>query len=207
MKKSPVTIFVEGNDYKFIQDFVQYHYGISLIIDSIGGIRRAGGWENIKQEKKIFEKSTDQNFQNLVIFDSDYRDKEGGFKRRLAQLEETRTTLSLNYDIFLFPNHQEDGTLETLLERLINPEKRIILDCWRSYEQCLKGHSEQNFTLPSAKSKIYSYLEVQLPNTKEGKRLAKDQERDFKNQDHWHLDHEAGQALKDFLAPSFTSSI
>jgi len=57
----------------------------------------------------------------------------------------------------------------------------------------------KKLTTPAKKSKIYSYLEVLLGTTSEEKKQIKDPNRDFTNSEHWKLDFEFLEPLKQFL--------
>ena len=105
-------------------------------------------------------------------------------------------------ELFLFPNHQDDGTIEDLLENIIAPANQSILDCWTTYERCIQKIEGKKLTIPAKKSKIYTYLECLLPNTNSGKKLAKDKNRDFRNNEHWeigNLENPYIKAIKSFL--------
>lgn len=54
-------------------------------------------------------------------------------------------------------------------------------------------------TCPSEKSKIYGYLEALVGTTKSEKERIKDQNRDFTVPEHWDLNANAIQPLKEFL--------
>ena len=52
---------------------------------------------------------------------------DGGFEKRKEFLLEIKERLSLDFELFLYPNNQDDGIFENLLERIVNPKhKRII---------------------------------------------------------------------------------
>ncbi len=65
-----------------------------------------------------------------------------------------------NLSIYLFPNNRDDGTVETLLERIAAKGKRKALTiCWRGYEKLLDIF---RFFAPSQKSKISEYASATL---------------------------------------------
>lgn len=203
-----ITIFVEGTaDIKFFQDFMLEHYGLTLEKGKIGGIIDTQGKGGLAIKKNDFLKSSDLGYKNIVIFDADFPKNDGGFAKRQTTILTEKEELSLQFDLFLFPNNQDDGDLEVLLENIINPLNKEILDCWESYENCLENkknpHKEDGkYTIPARKSKIYTYLETLLDDTTKAKELAKDPKRDFCNREHWHL-HDLNnayiQTLKSFL--------
>lgn len=199
-------ILVEGKgDQKFIVDFLAEHYHFEAkkqedVIDMKGKDRL------IKYKERLQE-NTDKGGNNIAILDADLPDKHdnGGFKARLKYFEDLVTGKGIKIDFFLFPNHQDDGDLETILENIINPKNREIFECWNGYEDCLNSkenphREDKSFSLPAKKSKIYSYLECLLPDTNAGKDLVKDP--DYTNREHWELqniDNEYIKRLKTFL--------
>jgi hypothetical protein len=109
---------------------------------------------------------------------------------------------------FLLPNNQDDGDIETLLERIICPENQIIFDCWRDFENCLLPNKTTStdsgrFTLPARKTKIYAYLETLVGETDSEKEKIKDPNRNYRNPKHWDLNHPALANLRAFLDPYF----
>ena len=54
-------------------------------------------------------------------------------------------------------------------------------------------------TIPAKKTKIYAYLETLLGTSKTQKKLIKDANRNYKNTQHWNLDAEYLEPLKEFL--------
>jgi hypothetical protein len=64
-----------------------------------------------------------KNSKTLIIFDADKYDPEknpyGGYTKRKEAIENILSGFKLNCPLFLFPNNQEDGALEELLEHII----------------------------------------------------------------------------------------
>jgi len=54
-------------------------------------------------------------------------------------------------------------------------------------------------TIPAKKTKIYAYLETLLGMSKSQKKLIKDANRKCENTQHWNLDAEYLEPLKEFL--------
>lgn len=195
MAAAKVKIFVEGTaDQKFISDYIK-HLSIKFV-DS--DIVVCGGWKRIEEEDIIHElnKNSDQGGSNLVIFDAD-----NDFEERKRELTEIKSRYKLNFDLFLLPDNESCGSLETLLIKIINPSNNIIFTCWENYEKCLESYvaNGRKFTLPAIKTKVYAYLEAVLEDTRKGKEAIKESKRDYGNREHWDLDSEQLQRLKDFL--------
>ena len=53
--------------------------------------------------------------------------------------------------------------------------------------------------IPAKKTKIYAYLETLLGKSKTQKKLIKDANRNYENTQHWNLDAEYLEPLKEFL--------
>ena len=110
----------------------------------------------------------------------------------------------LDFELFLLPNNQDIGALEDLLENIINPSNRPILDCWEDYEKGLiklviPGRTPPPLTTPAKKTKIYGYLEALLFDSKSQKEQIKEVNRNYENTQHWNLDAEYLEPLKEFL--------
>ena len=103
-----------------------------------------------------------------------------------------------------FPNDTDTGALEDMLEQIINPVNLPIFKCWENYEkelvkQEIPGRTPPPLTTPAKKTKIYGYLEALLGESKTQKNLIKEANRDYKKTQHWNLDAEYLEPLKEFL--------
>ncbi|MHB9292266.1 hypothetical protein Holit_01362 [Hollandina sp. SP2] len=145
------------------------------------------------------EKNTDNEGINLVIFDADT-----DFNNRKLAIEKWKGNYKLAFELFLLPDNQNAGALEDLLEKVILDNNQAIFGCWDGFENCLRDCASRSvgkaLTIPAKKTKIYAYLEVLLGETKKEKEKIKERERDYKNKDHWNLDSEFLNPLKDFLS-------
>lgn len=206
-----ITIFVEGfADKKFLKDFI-VHVCESNVMpidcdsDKLNSrVEVCGGWNAMDSEagksiRNKMEQTTKRGGKNLVIYDAD-----SDVETRRTQLQDYANKYNLQFDIFLFPNNRESGTLESLLEQLINPVNQCVLDCWKRYEKDLKEQiipwkNPKQPTTPSSKSKIYAYIEALVGTSNREKDKIKDPNRDFTDQNHWHLAAQGGEALKQFL--------
>lgn len=193
---SAVRIFVEGvADERFIHDYIK-HLNIKT-----PEITPCNGWKNLENQSFIneFQKSTDQDGINLVIFDAD-EDKE----IREKQLKKISQDKNIKFELFLFPNNNDPGALESLLENIINPENQCILDCWSVYEDELrKQHvpwkKPPTPTTPANKTKIYGYLEALHGTSNKEKEKIKEKERNYLDKNLWNLDSKYLKPLKEFL--------
>jgi hypothetical protein len=210
---SNVQIFVEGvTDQKFLQDIVEEWYGIKLTLGKLGkpggDIISLDGKDAFDSPtklgfiNKLFEYLSKDNKQAIVLFDADT------FHLNHAKLSTHSERLNFNY--FLFPDHQRDGEIETLLEDIICPANQIIFNCWADFENCLSQQetlstTSGRFTTPANKTKIYAYVETLVGDSEKEK--IKDRNRDYRNQNHWNLDpaHPPLKPLKEFLDPFFNN--
>ena len=199
-------IIVEGDaDKKFFLDYFHHLFGEQAPKDSIIHSGKdndtTGGYTKLKSEEALqaMRKNTNQGGVNLVIFDAD-EDTEARRKELLAIKEE----YGVEFELFLLPNNKEAGELEDMLEQIINPNNQPVMDCWQTYEGELEKvriptKTPPTLTIPAKKTKIYAYLETLLGKSRSQKKLIKDANRNYENTQHWNLDAEYLEPLKEFL--------
>lgn len=142
---------------------------------------------------------------NLVIYDADTTaHASGGVTARRAELRQQAELLGLSFELFLLPTDVTDGNLENLLESLIHPDHRQVVNCFAAYEACMRGcatPSGMSYRLPADKSKFYAYVEA-MPITDEERKAHKSKgaTKYFANEAYWNLDAWDAQPLRDFLA-------
>ncbi|HAT80986.1 MAG TPA: hypothetical protein DCS17_06245 [Flavobacterium sp.] len=202
----PVRIFCEGHsDQRFLRDFIFLTYNISITDSELKKnekIYRLDGWSNLKiQKEKIVEDFSE--YTSLIFLDADDKkviDK-SGFDATIKFVTELMATWNWSkYDIFVLPNHQDTGTVEDLLENVINKKHSQIFECWNEFENCLS--KDKSLTIPAKKSKIYSYLECLHGVTNQEKDKCKDPNRDFQDESLWdirNLENPYISKLKTFL--------
>ena len=203
MKK--FLIIVEGEaDKKFMEDY--YHHLFQTPAPK-NSIIHTGGYKKLADEVILrqMQMSSDQGGMNLIIFDAD-----DDYKARWEELSSLKEQYGVEFELFLFPNNQDAGALEDLLENIINSNNRPILDCWENYEEELRkleipGRTPPPLTTPAKKTKIYGYLEALLGESKKEKKMIKEKERNYKNASHWDLDAEYLERLKEFIGGNITS--
>lgn len=197
--KKEFNIFVEGvADARFIKQYIGHLYG-DVVDDERLVILK--GWDNLKTEATAIRmhSMSANGGVNLVIVDTDK-----DFQIRKDEIAKWQQANKVQFELFLLPNNHDAGTLEDLLENIINPNNRPIFDCWEHYEQELvqidiPGRTPPPLTTPAKKTKIYGYLEALLGNTKSQKELIKEANRNYENTQHWNLDSEYMEPLKDYL--------
>ena len=193
------NIFVEGvADARFFKQYINHVFGEEVADERLVILK---GWDNLKTEASAVRmRSMSANGGvNIVIVDADK-----DFQTRQAEIAEWQQANEVEFELFLLPNNQDKGALEDLLESIINPNNRPILDCWEDYEKELvrleiPDRTPPPLTTPAKKTKIYGYLEALLGESKSQKELIKEVNRDYENTLHWNLDAEYLEPLKEFL--------
>ena len=198
-------IIVEGDaDKKFFENYYHHLFHEKAPAGSImhpGKNNTTGGYQKLRKEDAInaLKQNTDAGGKNLVIFDAD-DDCEARRKELLAIQEE----FGVEFELFLLPNNKDAGELEDMLEQIINPDNQPVMDCWATYEGELEKvriptKTPPTLTIPAKKTKIYAYLETLLGKSRSQKKLIKDANRNYENAQHWNLDAEYFEPLKEFL--------
>ncbi|MBE0390262.1 MULTISPECIES: DUF3226 domain-containing protein [unclassified Flavobacterium] len=182
----PIRIFCEGvSDQRFLRDFLKVHYDIAISDKELNDnkpIHNLGSWNKLKIQKPQITEILSE-FTSLIFLDAD-DDKvieKPGFEATIKFVKDLMTAWNwTKYDIFVLPNHQDTGTIENLLENVINKKHSQIFECWNDFENCLS--KDNTLTIPAKKSKIYSYLECL--NQKDN---CSDRNRDFQDEDLWDI--------------------
>ncbi len=198
-------IIVEGEaDKRFFEDYYHHLFHEKTPAGSImhpGKDSDTGGYMKLRKEDSInaLRQNTDAGGKNIVIFDAD-EDCEARRKELLAIQEE----FGVQFELFLLPNNKDAGELEDTLEQIINPNNQPVMDCWDTYEGELEKvriptKTPPTLTIPAKKTKIYAYLETLLGKSRSQKKLIKDANRNYENTEHWNLDAEYLESLKEFL--------
>ena len=197
--KDRFLIVVEGiADETFIRQYLYHLFGQKVPENFI---LKTNGKDNLKSSVAInrMRSMTDQGGINLVIFDAD-----DDCETRRASILEWKEQNGLEFELFLLPNNQDKGELEDLLENIINPNNRPIMECWENYEKELvtldiPGRTPPPLTTPAKKTKIYGYLEALLGPSESEKKKIKEREREYHNALLWNLNAEYLLPLKEFL--------
>lgn len=195
-----IRIFTEGKDSDFIDKYL-----ISLFGDNAGRWEfvPANGYSTLHLLDQKFKENTDRGGTNVIIFDADSPENNGGFGSRKKYIEDKLKELSIESEVFLFPNNHDDGDLEFLLEQIINKEHRCLLECFEWYEKCVGGHCDKNgnpiYVTPNRKAKIYAYIESFKKSKSEREKFKNGKEFFFDNPKYWDLKSGYLNPLKDFM--------
>lgn len=201
--RNEFKIFVEGPaDKRFIEQLICHLWQFEVPGDSIIS---TDGYTNLMSDDKgmayanQMRRTSDEGGINLVIFDAD-----ADCETRRRELLEWKGRAGVDFELFLLPDNAGSGALEDLLERIVNPDNKAVIDCWNGYEESLRGivlpwRNGNPLTIPAKKTKIYAYLEVLLGVSKSEKKKIKESNRIYTDKNHWDLDAAALSGLSSFL--------
>ncbi|TPH94591.1 hypothetical protein FIM45_03380 [Helicobacter pylori] len=168
MADKEILIFVEGpSDKVFLE---AYLYFLEYIPIKNFKVKDVTGKDNLSKRLLEIEKYD----KTLIIFDAD-KDYESNKKEILSKTQQKIT----EEQIFLFPNNQDDGDLETLLLEIAKHDE--FLKCFEGYLECIKSKEHYKPIKNISKSKWYAYLEVfELQNFFKDKRNKNDKKNEEK---------------------------
>ncbi|WRC81703.1 hypothetical protein E5K90_01755 [Helicobacter pylori] len=147
MADKEILIFVEGPSDKVLLEV--YLYFLEDIPIKNFKVQNIKGKDNLSKQLLEIEKYD----KTLIIFDTD-KDYESNKKEILSKTQQKIT----ERQIFLFPNNQDDGDLETLLLEIAKHDE--FLKCFEGYLECIKSKEHYKPIKDIRKSKWYAYLEV-----------------------------------------------
>ncbi|GAA8091686.1 hypothetical protein HpNP4_09620 [Helicobacter pylori] len=153
MTNKETLIFVEGpSDRLFLGVYLFYLYFQEKFPIKNFKVQNVDGKNNLSKRLLEIEKYD----KTLIIFDAD-KNYESNKKEILKVVSKTKQTIS-EEQIFLFPNNQDDGDLETLLLKIANHKE--FINCFESYLDCIKKKEHYKPIKNIGKNMLYAYLEV-----------------------------------------------
>lgn len=175
-----IQVFAEGSDIKFIRDYIIFlQLPYERLLTDI-----TEGWTNLKNVKPRLNEASDKGFTILVVFDAN-----GNENARRQEILAEGDRLSVQFELFLFPDDHSNGMVETLLLNIIPEAQQPLLDCFDNY--CHSIHQINPNIQFSLKSKFYAYLEATgQPNMKKV---------NFLDTRYWDLTSNNLNSLRDFL--------
>lgn len=205
-----VKIFIEGENRK-----VPESEFLTAILNHIGipsdkyEILHTAGYKNLMDSAnasniRIMQANTDAGGRNLVIFDADTVENNGGYQVRQGELLARKAELGLEFELFLWPDNGSDGDVEVLMESIarkdLYPE---FFECFGKYEHCISQRKKEDgssfYTTPNRKGKLHTYFtSLPISNSKKSKFGSGDWR--WKDAEIWNLDSESLSAIKDFLS-------
>ncbi|GAA9620563.1 DUF3226 domain-containing protein [Helicobacter pylori] len=121
--------------------------------------------EFCKRIENILKNKNQEYRQVCIIFDADIKkenqESDAGFDNKLKHIREKFKEKGIDFpkeQIFLFPNDQDDGDLETLLLEIAKHDE--FLKCFEGYLECIKSKEHYKPIKNIRKTKWYAYLEA-----------------------------------------------
>lgn len=194
----------ETTDEKdFVEKFIQQNfpqYKLSEDYEVIG----TGGKDNLHKFQTILQENTFNGGTNLVIYDADSRFNGGGYSKRKIHYNTQKTTLEIEFDLFLWPNNHSDGDFESMLLQITQPKHKGLLDCFNQYAKRIRriSRGKIKYKVPGKKGCIHSYISA-MPMKRKEKELFTKGYWAFENEEYWNLDSEYLQPLKEFFGRYF----
>ncbi|GAA9740400.1 hypothetical protein VN0138_04720 [Helicobacter pylori] len=161
-----ILIYTEGkSDRNFLGWYLNFlKYKDYFDIFDIEGKDKLISDEFLEKIDKILNNKHQTYKQVCVIFDADKKEsqeRDAGFDNKLVhickELKEKRIDFPRE-QIFLFPNNQDDGDLETLLLEIAKHEE--FINCFESYLDCIKKKEHYKPIKNIRKNMLYAYLEA-----------------------------------------------
>ena len=174
---------------------------ITTLIENLGynissnKVEFVNGYKNLVNVIPTIKARCAEGGKVVIIFDADSLGNNGGYETRKKEIEEVLGENNAQAELFLFPNNEEDGDFETLLEHLIQKEKHTqMLDCYADYETCLGN----DYVHPNLKGKIFTYISAMKMSSSKRRKLGNG-EWMFDNAEYWDLNSDYLKPLKEFL--------
>ncbi|MBH0278531.1 DUF3226 domain-containing protein [Helicobacter pylori] len=118
-----------------------------------------------KDIKSILNNEYHRYKQVYIICDADIKEEnqesDAGFDNKLKHIRKEFKEKEIDFpkeQIFLFPNNQDDGDLETLLLEIAKHDD--FLKCFEGYLECIKSKEHYKPIKNIRKNMLYAYLEV-----------------------------------------------
>ena len=145
----------------------------------------------------------ENNEQVLVLADADTISKGYGYTKRQKEIETGMQQHSIQFSYFLYPNNQDDGDIEILIESAARHDLHsVFFDCFEDYEKCVSGAKDTNgnplYNTPNLKGKLHTYISSQQLTKKQRDKLGSGDWL-FDNPNYWDLDVDALLFFKEFL--------
>lgn len=197
-------IFVEGKtDQAFIQFVLSKQFGIEFNDGQVNNaIIDCKGWTNIAGLTNILLDTMriENNGKNIVIFDADGKNNDGGFDKRKEQLEKIADDLGVRFDIFLLPDNDSDGDLESFYASCFKEDKAFFKDCWENMYACLDGNKNGlNLNLPKSAEMVFSYVDL-FEEYKSAEYKNSKSKRSYFDENLWEFDFEQNENLKKLIS-------
>ncbi|EKQ72833.1 DUF3226 domain-containing protein [Helicobacter pylori] len=160
-------IYTEGkSDKNFLSwclDVWEYQAHFDII--HVEGKDKLFSDEFCKRIENILKNKNQEYRQVCIIFDADIKEEnqesDAGFDNKLKHIREKFKEKGTDFpkeQIFLFPNNQDDGDLETPLLEIAKHDE--FLKCFEGYLECIKSKEHYKPIKNIRKNMLYAYLEL-----------------------------------------------
>lgn len=204
-----VNIFIEAKDTKTPEaEFLRAILNRLDIPVEAYSLKPTNGYTNLMDSDNAaninaMRVNTDVGEKNLVVFDADSVNNNGGLEKRRDQLLQKKEELGLEFELFLWPDNSNDGDVEILMESIARkdfyPE---FFDCFGKYECCISRRKDydgkQFYSTPNRKGKLHTYF-TSLPISKTKKDKVGSGLWQWNNPEIWDLDSDSLTPIKEFL--------
>ncbi len=161
-----ILIYTEGkSDRNFLSWYLNFlKYKDHFDIFDIEGKDKLILGEFPEMIEKILQNKHQTYKQVCIIFDADKKEsqeRDAGFDNKLEHICEKLKEKEIDFpreQIFLFPNNQDDGDLETLLLEIAKHKE--FINCFESYLNCIKKKEYYEPIKDIRKNMLYAYLEA-----------------------------------------------
>jgi hypothetical protein len=198
-------IFIEAknkrtSEYHFLKAIIELYFPLLdvdfVCTDGIGNLFNETNTNEMRQAQAMGD-------QVLILIDADTVATGYGFVKRKADIEKDMQKLQISFPYFIYPNNQDDGILENLMESLARRDlHKIFFDCFEDYEKCVSGVKDKNglplYNTPDLKGKLHTYISAQKLSKKLRDRFGSGDWL-FNNTNYWDLNAGVLQPLKDFF--------
>lgn len=167
-----------------------------IFMDGIGNLYN----ETILNQIRLAQECGEQV---VVLADADTIAKRFGYAKRKEDIDKGMEFHALSFPYFLYPNNQDDGDVEILMESAVRRDLHpVFFDCFEDYEKCVSGvkneSGESKYNVPNLKGKLHTYMAAQKLPRKLCKRFGAG-DWIFDNEYYWNLEVEALHPLKKFF--------
>lgn len=179
------------------------HYYPSAIADKDYQVIYANGKDNLPNLVPLLQSNTEAGILNVLVFDADFPESGGGCAIRRKELLDRQSELNVSFGLFLYPNNQDDGDAETLMEEIACKDRhRRFFCCFNKYEECISqekdDQGQQKYLTPNRKGKLHTYINSMRLTNKQKRNLGRGDWL-FEDSEYWNMESDAVQPLISFL--------
>jgi hypothetical protein len=193
-------IFVEGEIDKVFIDFVLLKHFQIVDHDLVVVVNGKDRLSKQIELKNVIRKTS--NAKNLLIFDTDFKEKGGGRVQRLAEYQAVAKEVGVEFQIFLLPfNDKTEGEVEDLIKTCFNKNFDFFDNCWNEMLKCFEKHTvEKPLNVPAKEGFLFSKIDL-FKNYRQNQswnynRLTR---YDFSDEGIWNLDFKTNPKLENLV--------